>query len=410
MQPESKVLKEKLNATEKMASDKNLQEEIKAGLEQGDLCKAIEAIRKSLENVENTHLTIAVTGETGAGKSTFINAIRGLEDDDEGAAETGVVKCTEKPMPYTHPNYKNVTFWDLPGVGTSKFQPKTYLQKVNFHQYDFFIIVASERFRLNNAELAKEIQAMGKKLYFVRSKIDADLYASQKRNKMTYNKERILKAIRENCIQNLCESGIKEPRVFLLCCLELDKYDFNLMKETLIKELSSNKKHVFLLNLHNVCMPILERKTEELKSPIWKLATLSGAVEAAVPNPGLSVACDINILVTVMKKYRKAFGLDQESLQNLANTFGIDDAVLKSVIKSPFVLQEINKDIVTSLVAKSAGTFMLASIVLSWIPVIGTVAAGGISFNAIYKMLQDFLEEMAEDVVRVLRKVLEIAV
>ncbi|XP_075047731.1 interferon-inducible GTPase 5-like [Mixophyes fleayi] len=390
-------------------ADNDLQE-MKTSLEQGDLCKATEAIRKSLDDIDNTHLTIAVTGETGAGKSTFINAIRGLDDDDEGAAETGVVECTAKPTPYTHPNYKKVTFWDLPGVGTPNFQPKEYLAKVNFRQYDFFIIMASERFRLNNAELAKEIQAMGKKFYFVRSKIDADLYASQKRKKKTYNEESILKEIRDNCVQNLCKSGIKDPRVFLLSCLELDKYDFNLMQETLEKELSSNKRHVFLLSLPTISMPILKKKKDALQSQIWKLATLSCAV-ATVPIPGLSVMCDITILVTAMNGYRKTFGLDPDSLRKLADKFGKDYKELKSVIKSPLVLQEINKELVKTLLARgAAGALMIAEYALSIIPIIGTFAAGAISFVTTYKMLQNFLEEIAEDAVRVLRKALELAV
>uniref|UniRef100_A0A3Q0QNE3 IRG-type G domain-containing protein n=1 Tax=Amphilophus citrinellus TaxID=61819 RepID=A0A3Q0QNE3_AMPCI len=53
------------------------------------------------ENGQNDHqnsipLNIAITGESGSGKSTFINAFRGICDDEEGAAPTGVTETTSK--------------------------------------------------------------------------------------------------------------------------------------------------------------------------------------------------------------------------------------------------------------------------------------------------------------------------
>jgi len=97
-----------------------------------------------------------VTGESGSGKSTFVNAFRGLGDEDEGSAETG----------------PNVKVWDLPGIGTPNFKADEYLELVQFERYDFFIIIASDRFRECHTQLAKEIMRMGKTFYFVCSKID----------------------------------------------------------------------------------------------------------------------------------------------------------------------------------------------------------------------------------------------
>ncbi|XP_044138594.1 interferon-inducible GTPase 5-like [Bufo gargarizans] len=382
-------------------------QEIKSALQDGDLCKATEKLSESLKEIENAPLNIAITGESGTGKSTFVNAIRGMDDEEEGSARTGVVETTKEPMPYPHLQYPNVTVWDLPGIGTPNFVADNYLQSVEFSQYDFFIIMSSERFKQNDILLAKAIQAMDKKFYFVRSKVDSDLLASQKRRKKTYNEQNILKEIRDHCIKNLKDGGIIEPQVFLLSCLDLDKYDFLEMQDTLEKELPKHKRHIFLISLPNISLPVLQKKREALRKDIWKLATLSCAL-ATVPIPGLSVAFDIGILVKAMINYRKAFGLDEPSLEKLANKFGKEVNELKSVIKSPLVIQEINKELVATLLTRgAAGGLMVVEYAASNIPVLGSMAAGGISFGTTYWMLCGFLKEIAEDADRVLRKALE---
>ncbi|KAG9470293.1 hypothetical protein GDO78_018243 [Eleutherodactylus coqui] len=176
---------------------------------------------------------IAIMGQSGSGKSTLVNAIRGLHnDEEENAAKTGVVETTMEPTAYPHPTLRNLIFWDFPGTGT----PNCITQSINYHQYDLFIIIASERVRHSDMELAKNIWSMKKKLYFVRNKIDTDLRASKVRRWKTYDEQRILHEIQDNCIRGLSDCGIDEPRVFLLSCLELDKYDFHLLMMTLEKE------------------------------------------------------------------------------------------------------------------------------------------------------------------------------
>uniref|UniRef100_A0A8C3IB26 IRG-type G domain-containing protein n=1 Tax=Chrysemys picta bellii TaxID=8478 RepID=A0A8C3IB26_CHRPI len=161
-------------------------EEFQTAVKAGNLSKAISEV---LESFENTMLNIAVTGETGAGKSSFINAIRGLETEDKMAAPTGVTEMTTEPTAYPHPTYPNVTLWDLPGIGAMNFRPERYLQQVKFSRYDFFIIIASERFRSSHAALAREIQKMEKKFYFVRCKVDEDLANERRAHPKIYSQD-----------------------------------------------------------------------------------------------------------------------------------------------------------------------------------------------------------------------------
>ncbi|KAJ3595775.1 hypothetical protein NHX12_005078 [Muraenolepis orangiensis] len=185
-----------------MSLETKVIEDIQTALENNGPHAAALITRKYLKDLDSIPLNIAVTGESGSGKSTFVNAFRGIDNRDESAAPTGVVETTMEPKAYPHPIYPNVTVWDLPGIGTTKFPADQYLKHIGFEKFDFFIIVSSDRFRENDVKLAKEIMILGKTFYFVRAKIDSNLISEEKSQKK-YNKEKTLQKIKENCIQGL---------------------------------------------------------------------------------------------------------------------------------------------------------------------------------------------------------------
>lgn len=180
--------------------DSKSAEEIKEALQKNDQALALSKIKEYLDNATNIPLNIAITGESGSGKSSFVNAFRGIDQRDERAAPTGCLETTKEVTKYIHPHYSNVALWDLPGIGTTKFPAVKYLEHVNFQKYDFFIIISDTRFTENDVMLAREIQRMDKKFYFIRSKIDNDLQAA-KRSQRNFNADQTLDEIRNDCIQ-----------------------------------------------------------------------------------------------------------------------------------------------------------------------------------------------------------------
>ncbi|XP_030649194.1 interferon-inducible GTPase 5-like [Chanos chanos] len=383
-------------------------QKMKRELEGKNLPEAVQKIKNLLEEQDHVELNIAVTGESGSGKSSFINAFRGIGDDEENSAKTGVVETTMEPKAYPHPKYTNVKLWDLPGIGTENFKASQYLETVGFQKYDFFIIVASARFRECHAQLASEMIKMKKKFYFVRSQIDNSIKCEKRKKGFDQNKT--LNDIRADCQKGLQKFALSSTHIFLISSFEPELYDFGHLQETLASELSEQKRHVLMLALPNVTSGIIEKKKEELEANIWKVALLSAGA-AAVPVPGLSIAVDVGILVKEIERYTTAFSFDEESLKRASARSGRSLEEIREVLKSP-LMKGMS---IHALVMMLLGSAVLvaeetAERVLSFIPILGSLAAGTLSFVTVRHMLQKCLNEMAEDAETLLKMTFETAV
>ncbi|CAM4328891.1 unnamed protein product [Leuciscus chuanchicus] len=377
-------------------------EDIKESIDTQDLPSAIKTIKDYLEKQDLEELTIGITGDSGSGKSSFVNALMGLEDEDEGSAKTGVVETTIKPEVYLNPKYNNVKFWDLPGIGTPNFQADKYLELVNIQRYDVFIIIASDRFKECHELLATEIIGMGKKFYFVRSKIDSNITAEKRKRKANFDKKNTLRSIREDCENGLRKIDVKDPVVFLISSWELEKYDFNLLEEKIETDLPQHKRDVLLSALPNITQEINKKKKKAQMKNIAMVAFLSACV-AAVPIPGLSIAVDLAIITKEIEKYFKVFGLDDKSLQKLCERSGKSIEHFKSLMKSPLHGGINPASVLTLLGAASLAVAEDAvEYAVSLIPIIGSVIAGGMSFCTVSVMLHGALNDIAADASNVL--------
>ncbi|XP_069016559.1 interferon-inducible GTPase 5-like [Embiotoca jacksoni] len=362
-------------------------------------------IQKYLDQQNKIPLNIGITGESGSGKSSVVNAFIGLDNRDMRAAPTGCIETTMEVTPYAHPNYPNVTLWDLPGIGTTKFPADKYLKHVEFEKFDFFIIISETRFRENDVKLAKEIQKMEKKFYFVHSKIDNDLNAEEK-SQRDFSVEKTLARIRENCVQGLQEQGVAAT-VFLVSSFDLHLHDFPLLQQTFERELPANKRDTLLLAVPNINLEIINRKKVAFQANLKYYAGLS-AVGAAVPLPGLSGAVDLSLLVDVANIYAVGFGLDKPSLERLAATSDVPLSDLMAVIKSPLAAVEITSDLIVKMLTTFTITSlsMMAEEGLKYIPLLGIPVAAIISFTTTYKGLSMFLNTFTDDAQRVFNKAL----
>ncbi|XP_019065413.1 T-cell-specific guanine nucleotide triphosphate-binding protein 2 [Fukomys damarensis] len=363
---------------------------------EGNLQAVVNMIQEVFSAAESAVLEVAVIGESGTGKSSFINVLRGLGHDDEGAADVGVVETTMKKTPYQHPKYPNVTFWDLPGTGTPKFSPDTYLEKVGCASFDFFIIVSSSRFSLHDALLAQKIKALGKKFYFVRTKVDRDLYNKQEAKPQSFKRERVLQHIRDYCLANLSDIRAPDPRVFLVSNFDLHDFDFPSLEKTLLAELPAHKRQVFVLMLPTLSDATVELKRAFLRGKIWLEAVRSSA-SALVPFAPLVKGFDLHEQEALLKLYRRYFGLDDESLKEIAEKLGTSVQDIKGYTKCLDFWSLVEDD--------SAGARAM-SCVETFCSVNGGVPSVVCQFLKTLFLLWKFLDAVADDAKLLLHKII----
>ncbi|KAG1776869.1 interferon-inducible GTPase-domain-containing protein [Suillus placidus] len=117
---------------------------------------------------------IAVIGSAGAGKSSVINAVRGLSRNDRMAAPTGIVECTDAVTRYPDPCSNSRMIWyDVPGAGTPNVSDWQYFNDMGLYIFDCIIVLTDNRVLesdfaiLRACEQFRNIEA-----FIVRSKSD----------------------------------------------------------------------------------------------------------------------------------------------------------------------------------------------------------------------------------------------
>ncbi|XP_036060885.1 interferon-inducible GTPase 1-like [Onychomys torridus] len=362
-------------------------------LKRGNIQGAHSVISNALKNMDDVPINIAVTGESGAGKSSFINALRELRPEDEGAAETGVVETTMIRSPYKHPKIKTLTLWDLPGIGTMNFLPKDYLEKVKFQEYEFFVIVSATRFTKLELDLAKAIRFMGKNYYFVRTKVDMDLRNEKRSKPRNFDREKVLQDIRSYCINSFHENNMDAPEVFLISNSHLSEYDFPALLDTLIKDLPAEKRHNFMLSLPNITEAAIDRKRKSMQQTIWLEAFKSGTL-ATFPVVGI-LRDDMKKMKEKLNHYRVIFGVDDESLEVMAKDSQVPVEHLKEIIKSPYLLDTKKEKALGEMFLKYVENFASAN---------GGLLATGLYFRKTFYMHLLFVDTVTEDAKVLLRE------
>ena len=159
-----------------------------------------------------------------------------LRDDDEGAAEIGVIKKSKESREYKHRYNSKISFVYLPAIGTPTY-PNVEIICKNFglEKYDIVLIITSTRFTQLDLELAKLVRSMNKRMFFIRTKIDNDMRGpSRKKN---HNESKILEDIRKWLYRSVGNSIYSEKEIFLISNYHTSKWDFDRLIAAISEEL-----------------------------------------------------------------------------------------------------------------------------------------------------------------------------
>jgi hypothetical protein len=200
---------------------------------------------------------------------------------------------------------------------------------------------------------------MKKNFYFVRSKVDFDLWNEKHCKPSTYDREKVLQLIRNYCVDTFKKNNIDEPQIFLISSRDLSEYDFPVLMDTLIKCLPAQKRHSFLLSLPNITEAAIERKREFLKQFIW-LETLMVGISTYFPIVNDIIDNDVKLLKASLYQYQVHFGVDDASLQSLAKDWQVPVEQLKEIIKSPNLLKTTNEETIQEKILECWNMLCLA--------------------------------------------------
>ena len=90
-------------------------------------------------------LHFAICGSSGSGKSSLVNAFRGLKNGSRLAAPTGVVETTMAITRYPEPRqelpYNRLVWFDCPGAGTLEIPGWQYFNQQGLFIFDVIVLV-----------------------------------------------------------------------------------------------------------------------------------------------------------------------------------------------------------------------------------------------------------------------------
>ena len=254
-------------------------------------------------------------------------------------------------------------------MGTPLFPRHTYLSDIKFDTYEFFLLLSTTRFTENDKFIAEEVDKAGKKLYFVRTKIDLSLIDQKRDYPDDYNEETSLNLIRKDCSEKLGDLT-SHLKVFLISNRHVGSWDFPLLLESLVSDFPTLKHDSIVLALTVRSRGILKMKKPILEQRITSIAMVSAVVNII---PFLGATVDALILVNEIEFYKEQYGIDMKTVTRK----GLSASDMKKYMPRMYG----NSDLEEQIRAEVGGLLRI-------IPFVGQVMA----YNAATEVLGRYLE------------------
>ena len=172
----------------------------------------------------------AIAGVAGSGKSSLINALCGMSNQDPNAAPTGVVETTLEVGRYSDPNHADQFAWyDVPGSGTLKIPDWQYFNSQGLYVFDCLIVLFNNRFTMTDQAILTNCRRFRIPTFIVRSKADqhirnlmretgydSDDEAETKEGMYKTAREQFITETHRSVKENLSGAQLPDQRVYIV--------------------------------------------------------------------------------------------------------------------------------------------------------------------------------------------------
>ncbi|CAC5400621.1 unnamed protein product [Mytilus coruscus] len=236
----------------------------------GGIMALAQYLSKQTESSKKVKVNVAVAGESGTGKSSFINAIRGVKHGDSSFAEVGFGDTTMEIKKYQHPKNKRIQLYDLPGYNTTQMTLQNLLKDLNLSDFDccllFFYPVPSPA----DKTFVQQLQTAGTKFCFIRAKIDEDFENGEQEG---ISKEEVLSEIKKKVDMSSDHfEELKNTVKFYISSDEPSVGEMNELISFIEKQINPRKFEALLLSLPSLTEEVIQKKYQSLQKSAVILA------------------------------------------------------------------------------------------------------------------------------------------
>lgn len=228
----AKAAQDELQRT--MSAKEKIEKQWKEGIQPVVVPNLVEReIAKRRMQYQDGLFHFAVAGVAGSGKSSLINAFRGLRNKEAGSAATGVTETTHVFNRYPDPDPQQPVVWyDIPGANTLNIPDWQYFNAQGLYIFDCIIVLFDNRFTATDIAILNNSARFNIPAYIVRSKADQQIrntmremgYDSDNENSDPGLRDRLYREARQQFIEatrrdvrsNLERAKLPDRRVYIV--------------------------------------------------------------------------------------------------------------------------------------------------------------------------------------------------
>ncbi|KAK3108186.1 hypothetical protein FSP39_002827 [Pinctada imbricata] len=312
----------------------------------------------------------------------------GLKEGENGAAPIGDGDTTQIRTAYSHPEIKQVVYYDLPGFGTPSFErTDEYLREIEVESYDFSLIFYHGTISEGDIWLINKLLAMRKMFALVRTRAD-------EMTRRQFPLQKCIQDAKDRCERNLQGFGIMaKVSVFVISNIDVNIGEMDGLFRFIRENLPEMKRRAITVHVQAKTKEIIAQKEKQFLEEMWRAAYFMG-LSTGIPIPGIEVPINYKILVAKIKSYLLSFGLSAEMFEKLPEDIKKRMKITSDIHKSGLKRYVLSNISLVPVIIQPFLVFQAFSVLL---PVAGSIVSGTNAFVSYLNFLKHVITKMAED-------------